>query len=171
MYLLHWRGRPPLGRPLDAFRELREAGKIRHWGVANFEAVDLAELITVVGGDAVELDMVPYNLAQRGIELELVPWCRDRGVPLLAYSPTGRGRLLEHVAVQAIALRHHVLPVQVCIAWVLRQPGVGVVPRAGNTALVRESRAALDLELSTEDLATLETVFPPPSEPQLLEPL
>jgi diketogulonate reductase-like aldo/keto reductase len=85
MYLLHWRGHLPLDKTVEAFTELRAAGKIRHWGVSNFDAIDLAELITVAGGDVVETDQVPYNILHRGIEAELLPWCRDLGIPIMAY--------------------------------------------------------------------------------------
>lgn len=90
-------------------------------------------------------------------------WCRERGLPIMAYSPTDRGRLLEHVAVKAVAARHHATPAQVAIAWVLRQEGVAAITKAANPAHVRENRAALELSLTKQDLATLDTAFPPPT--------
>ena len=168
-YLLHWRGRLPLEKTIDAFSELQQAGKIRHWGVSNFDVIDLGELMTLAGGDAVELDQVLYNLAHRGIEYDLLPWCRERGLTVMAYSPTDRGRLLENIAVKAVAARHQATPAQVALAWVLRQDGVCAIPNAGSPEHVRENRAALDLELTKDDLKTLDLPFPPPTGPQPLE--
>jgi diketogulonate reductase-like aldo/keto reductase len=168
-YLLHWRGRLPLEKTIEAFSELQQAGKIRHWGVSNFDVIDLGELMTLAGGDAVELDQVLYNLAHRGIEYDLLSWCRERGLTVMAYSPTDRGRLLENLAVKAVAARHQATPGQVALAWVLRQDGVCAIPNAGSPEHVRENRAALDLELTKDDLKTLDLPFPPPTGPQPLE--
>jgi diketogulonate reductase-like aldo/keto reductase len=168
-YLLHWRGRLPLEKTIEAFSELQQAGKIRHWGVSNFDVIDLGELMTLAGGDAVELDQVLYNLAHRGIEYDLLSWCRERGLTVMAYSPTDRGRLLENLAVKAVAARHQATPAQVALAWVLRQDGVCAIPNAGSPEHVRENRAALDLELTKDDLKTLDLPFPPPTGPQPLE--
>lgn len=168
-YLLHWRGRLPLEKTIEAFSELQRAGKIRHWGVSNFDVIELGELMTLAGGDAVELDQVLYNLAHRGIEYDLLPWCWERGLTVMAYSPTDRGRLLDSIAVKAVAARHHATPAQIALAWVLRQDGVSAIPKAGNPVHVRENRAALDLELTQDDLKTLDLPFPPPTRPQPLE--
>ena len=168
-YLLHWRGSLPLEKTIEAFGELQQAGMIRHWGVSNFDVIDLGEVMTLAGGDAVELDQVLYNLAHRGIEYDLLPWCRERGLTVIAYSPTDRGRLLENVAVRAVAARHHATPAQIALAWVIRQDGVCAIPKAGSPEHVRENRDALDLELTKEDLKTLDLPFPPPTGPQPLE--
>jgi diketogulonate reductase-like aldo/keto reductase len=169
MYLLHWRGNVPLEATIEAFDELRDAGKIRHWGVSNFDPVDLAEVITIAGGDAVETDQVLYNLFHRGIELELLPWCRDRGMPVMAYSPIHRGILVENDVVVEIAEKHDATPSQVALAWVLRLDGVCAIPKASIHEHVRENRGALELQLDREDLRLLDDEFPPPSEPQPLE--
>ena len=168
LYLLHWRGTLPLEKTIAAFTELVDAGKIRHWGVSNFDALDLAELMTLVGGDQVETDQVLYNLAHREIEWELLPFARDRAVAIMAYSPTDRGRLVDHLAVKAVAARHDATAAQVAIAWVLREDGIATIPKAATPAHVRENRAALDLELTREDLATLDMAFPPPTGPRPL---
>jgi diketogulonate reductase-like aldo/keto reductase len=169
LYLLHWRGRLPLDATIEAFTELREAGKIRHWGVSNFDAVDLAEVVTVAGGDAVETDQVLYNLAHRGIELDLLPWCRDWGMPVMAYSPVDRGKLIRNDVVVSIAEKHAASASMVALAWVLRQDDVCVIPKASIPDHVRENRRALDLELDDEDLKLLDEEFPPPASPQPLE--
>jgi diketogulonate reductase-like aldo/keto reductase len=136
--------------------------------VSNFSVTDLAELLLVPGGRAVETDQVLYNLAHREIEYDLLPWSLERGLPLMAYSPIERGRLLAHAAVRAIAERHGATPAQVALAWVLDHERVMTIPEAGTPAHVEENRAAVDLRLEPEDLADLLGAFPPPPGPQPL---
>jgi diketogulonate reductase-like aldo/keto reductase len=171
MYLLHWRGQLPLDKTVEAMNELKDAGKIRHWGVSNFDAVDLAELVMLAGGDAVETDQVLYNPFHRGIEYELLPWCRDRGMPIMAYSPTNRGKLIENDVVVEIATKHDAAPSQIALAWVLRHDGVCAIPKAAMHEHVRENRGALDIRLDTEDVKLLDEEFPPPTGPVPLEML
>jgi diketogulonate reductase-like aldo/keto reductase len=169
LYLLHWRGRLPLGRTIEAFEELIDAGKIRSWGVSNFDVVDLAEVLTIAGGDAVQTDQVLYNLAHRGIEFELLPWCRERGLPVMAYSPIDRGSLVVNPVVVEIAEKHQATPGQVALAWVLRQNDVCAIPKAAIAEHVRENRRALELELDSEDVKLIDEAFPAPSRPEPLE--
>jgi diketogulonate reductase-like aldo/keto reductase len=169
LYLLHWRGGTPLGETLRAFEALVEAGKIRHWGVSNFDLSDMEELVGLPGGERVATNQVLYNLTRRGIEWDLLPWCRERGVPIMAYSPIEQGRLLRSNALATIAARHGATPAQIALAWVLRQDGVIAIPKAGTPAHVRENRAALDIHLTGEDLAELDRAFPPPDGPTPLE--
>jgi diketogulonate reductase-like aldo/keto reductase len=169
LYLLHWRGQVPLRETLAGFRDLVTAGAIRYWGVSNFDVADMAELLTLRGGDEVATDQVLYNLARRGIEWDLMEWCRSRGIPVMAYSPIDQGRLLAHPAVLDVARRHHATPAQVALARVLDHEGVIAIPRAGSPEHVEENRAALDLELDAHDRAALSQAFPPPSGPQPLE--
>ncbi|MDQ3569092.1 MAG: aldo/keto reductase [Actinomycetota bacterium] len=169
LYLLHWRGSTPLEGTVDAFTRLVDEGKIRHWGVSNFDVSDMAELADLRAGDAVASDQVVYSLARRGMEADLLPWCQHRGVPVMAYSPVDQGRLLRHPVVRSVAARHGATPAQVALAWVLRHEGVTTIPKAGTPEHVRENRAALSLHLSEEDLAELDRAFPPPGEPQPLE--
>ncbi len=164
LYLLHWRGGVPLPETLEGFDALRRAGKIRHWGISNFDLADLGEL----AGPPPAANQVLYNLSRRGIEFDLLPWCRRRGVPVMAYSPVEQGRLLRHPALGAVAGRHGATPAQVALAWVLRQDGVIAIPKAGTAAHVRENRAALDLRLDAGDMAALDRAFPPPRGPQPL---
>lgn len=169
LYLLHWRGQVPLAETLEAFVTLTRTGKIRHWGVSNFDVADMEELERTLGGGAVATDQVLYNLTRRGIEYDLLPWCRKRGIPIMAYSPVEQGRLLSHPQLQGIADRHRATPAQVALAWVVRQEGLVAIPKAGTPAHVRENRVALDILLTDEDLAALDRVFPPPTGPQPLE--
>jgi diketogulonate reductase-like aldo/keto reductase len=171
LYLLHWRERTPLRETVDAFSELAANGRIRRWGVSNFEISDMEELFAVPGGSAVACNQVLYNLTRRGIEFDLLPWCRERGIPIMAYSPIEQGELLDNGTVQRIAARHRATAAQVCLAWVLRQPGVIAIPKAGSRAHVRENHASLKLVLTDEDLCQLDEAFPPPDEPRPLEML
>jgi diketogulonate reductase-like aldo/keto reductase len=167
--LLHWRGLIPLEETLDAFDTLVGAGKIRHWGVSNFDVKDMHDLVDLPGGDEVAIDQVLYNLTRRGIEYDLLPWCRRSGVPIMAYSPIEQGRVLGHPALQAIAERHAgVTPAQVALAWVLRQDDVCAIPQSSNPEHVRENRGALDVRLTSQDLADLDRTFPPPDRKQPL---
>jgi len=165
LYLLHWRGQLPLEGAVEAFTELKQAGKIRHWGVSNLDAIDLAELITVAGGDEVETDQVLYNLTRRQAEFELLPWCRDRGMPLMAYSPVDRGALVGDDTVVEIAEKHGAAAAQVALAWVLRHDDVCAIPKASIPDHVRENAGALELQLDNDDLKLLDEEFPPPSGP------
>ncbi len=171
LYLLHWLGPTPLEETLDGFATLVDQGKIRHWGVSNLDHDGMAELVAIAGGDAVATDQVLYNLSRRGIEWDLLPWCQDRGLPLMAYSPIEQGRLLDHPALRAVAERHDASPAQVALAWVLRHDGVLTVPKAGTPEHVRENCGALELQLTDEDLGELDVAFPPPTGPQALEML
>ncbi|SFL71287.1 aldo/keto reductase [Geodermatophilus ruber] len=162
MYLLHWRGPVPLAETVAGFEELVQAGLIGCWGVSNFDAPDMAELVTVPGGARVQTDQVLYNLARRGPEYDLIPWCREHGMPLMAYSPVDHGRLLEHPAVRDMAAAKGVTPAQLAIAWVLRLPDVFAVAKARNRAHVIENRAALEIGFTEAELAQLDMIFPPP---------
>jgi diketogulonate reductase-like aldo/keto reductase len=163
LYLLHWRGAVPLAETLEAFQALAAAGKIRHHGVSNFDTGDMAELWALPGGRACATDQVLYNPTRRGIEWRLLPWCREQRLPVMAYSPLEQGRLAGKPALARIAERHGVAPLQVVLAWVLRQDGVIAIPKAVDPAHVRANRAAADLTLTDADLAQLDRAFPPPT--------
>ena len=170
LYLLHWRGNVPLAETLEAFERLREEGKIRDYGVSNFDTDDMDEAAALPPGMQVAADQVLYNLIQRGIEWDLLPWCRARGIPVMAYSPLEstpdeQGPLLARAQLAEVALRHGVTPAQVALAWLLRQDGVVTIPKAVQPAHVRANRAALDLapRLTPDDMALLDAGFPPPA--------
>jgi len=166
LYLLHWRGAVPLAQTLSAFQALKKAGKIRDYGVSNFDMADMEEAWALPGGNEIVTNQVLYNLVHRGIEWDLLPWCGQEGIPIMAYSPVEQASdeqrgLLHHAALKQIASRHEATPAQVALAWLL-QKKVVVIPKAGNPEHVRENRAALDLTLTDKDLADLDAVFPPP---------
>jgi diketogulonate reductase-like aldo/keto reductase len=169
LYLLHWRGRPRLEETLSAFEALVSAGAIRYWGVSNFDVGDMEELFALPGGDACATNQVLYNLRRRGIEAGFLPWCGERGVPIQAYSPIEQGRLLRDRVLTGVAIRHRATTAQIALAWVLRQPDMMVIPKAATLEHVRENRAALDIELTAQDLAELDRAFPPPAGPRPLE--
>lgn len=171
LYLLHWRGRTPFVETIEAFEKLQRDGKIRRWGVSNMDVHDMKELLRAPGGDAVATNQVLYNLTRRGIEFDLLSQAQQRGLPLMAYSPIEQGRLSHYPEVQDIAERHGVTPAQVALAWVLRQQGVIAIPKASRVEHVQQNRAALDLQLTEQDLAELDEAFPPPSSPEPLEML
>jgi diketogulonate reductase-like aldo/keto reductase len=164
LYLLHWRGSVPLAETLEAFEALRARGSIRHYGVSNFDVADLTEAQTLPGGSGLATNQVLYNLEQRGIEWALLPWCRERGLPVMAYSPLGSDsrRLRTHPVLKAMAARLGATPARLALAWLLRQPDLVVIPKASSEAHVRDNHAALSLELTPEDLAELDRTFPPP---------
>jgi len=169
LYLLHWRGGVPLAETVEALERLVEAGRIRRWGVSNFDVADMEELSALAGGGRVAANQVLYNLARRGIEFDLLPWCERRGVDVMAYSPLGEGPLAAHPAVGAVAKRLGATAAQVALAWVLRRPGVVAIPKAGSEAHVRANAAARELELDDEALAALDRAFPPPGRKRPLE--
>ncbi len=171
LYLLHWRGHVPLAETIEAFDQLAGAGKIRHWGVSNLDPSDMQELFGVSGGSAVQTNQVLYNLSRRGIEFDLLPRCRSRNIPIMAYSPIEQGRLLAHPALTAIAEGHHATPAQIALAWLLRQDGVIAIPKAGRVSHVENNYRALNVSLSDDELAALDRAFPPPPGPTPLEML
>lgn len=169
LYLLHWRSGEDLPAVVQTFGELAAAGKIRHWGVSNFDVDDLAELDRLPGGAAVACDQVLYNLSRRGIEYDLLPAARERGLNVMAYTPIEPARLLRNATLREIAERHAATPLQIALAWVVRGDGVVAIPRTGSPVHVRENAAALHIELSTRDLEALDRAFPPPSKKRALE--
>ena len=169
LYLLHWRGRPKLEETVSGFEALLAAGAIRAWGVSNFDVDDMEELIALKGGTTCASNQVLYNLRRRGIESGLLPWCRERGIPIQAYSPIEQGRLLRDRALTAVAIRHRATPAQIALAWVLRHKEMMVIPKATTLEHVRENRAALDIALTEQDLGELNRAFPPPKGRRPLE--
>lgn len=169
LYLLHWRGRLPLEDTVEAFSQLVADGKIRQWGVSNFDVSDMEELAAITGDDGPAVNQVLYNLTRRGIEYDLLPWCRQRGIAVMAYSPVEQGRLIDHPELQHIGRRHGITPAQLALAWTIRQEGVIAIPKAAHAAHVQENRAALDITLTEEDLAALDRAYAPPQSARPLE--
>jgi diketogulonate reductase-like aldo/keto reductase len=162
LYLLHWRGSIPLAETLEGFLRLRADGKIRHYGVSNFDRADMAEWAALQGGGTVAADQVLYNLSRRGPEWDLLPWCREHQVAVMAYTPLGQGHMLGNRVLGEVARRRDATPAQIALAWLLRQDGMIVIPKASRLEHVRENRGALDIVLTEEELAALDRAFPPP---------
>src|SRR5262249_47436023 len=157
-----WRGGIPVAETLAGFLDLRAAGKIRHFGVSNFDLADMKELHGLPSGKEAASNQVLYNLRSRAIEFDLLPWSEAEGLPIMAYSPLEIGPLQGSSTLRKVAERRGVSPAQIALAWVLRRPGIIAIPKASRLEHVRENRAALDLELSAEDLAELDSASPPP---------
>ncbi len=171
LYLLHWRGSTPLEETLAALEGLREAGHIRAYGVSNFDTSDMEEAAAAPFGDRVATDQVLYNLSRRGIEWDLLPWCRERKIPVMAYSPIEQARILKNPALSAVAARHGATPAQAALAWLRRQPGLVVIPKAASAEHVRENFGAFKVKLTDGDLRDLDRAFPPPTRKRSLEML
>ncbi|MEI9419025.1 aldo/keto reductase [Mesorhizobium sp. Cs1321R2N1] len=169
LYLLHWPGSVPLSETVEAFEALKKAGKIRHWGVSNFDTDEMQELAFLSDGDKVQTNQVLYNLVRRGPEFDLTPWMRKRGIPLMAYSPVEQGALAHNARLAAVAARHGATAAQIALAWVIQQDGVIAIPKAGSQEHVRQNFAALDIKLTPQDIADLDSAFPPPSRKRGLE--
>jgi diketogulonate reductase-like aldo/keto reductase len=170
LYLLHWRGTVPLAETAEAMQRLKEQGKIRHWGVSNLDVADLEEL----GPDLrhCAANQVLYNLEARGVEFDLLPFCQNQLMPVMAYSPLGQaGALLHHPVLARVAKRQGSTPAQVALAWTLRNPGIISIPKASGEAHLRENLGARLMVLTPEDLMELDSAFPPPSRKQPLDML
>jgi diketogulonate reductase-like aldo/keto reductase len=169
LYLLHWRGSVPLAETVEAFEKLRVAGKIRHWGVSNFDVEAMKELLAIENGCVCAANQVLYHVGERAIESDLLPWSQKNKMPIMAYSPVGHGRgLLENPTLKKIAKRHDAAPAQIALAWVLREPNVIAIPKASSEKHVRDNARSIDIELTKSDLADLDRAFPPPESKQPL---
>lgn len=171
LYLLHWRGNHPLAETVEAFEDLKAVGKIEAWGVSNFDVADMDELLGVPNGGNVAANQVLYNLARRGIEYDLLPWCQERSIPIMAYSPIEQGRLTHHPDLIRIAKTYQATPAQIALAFLLDRDGVIAIPKSSNPQRIEENRGSVDLDITDEDWAVLDAAFPPPSRKKSLEML
>ncbi|HEY2335807.1 MAG TPA: aldo/keto reductase [Burkholderiales bacterium] len=169
LYLLHWRGNVPFEETIAGFEALRAAGKIRHWGVSNLDIGDMEELWVL--SKAAQANQLLYNLTRRGIEWDLLPWLRERRIPVMAYSPIEQARLLKNRALLEFSKRHGMTPAQAALAWLLANDDVMVIPKASNPAHLQENLESIEKKLTKEQLAELDRAFPPPRAPSPLEML
>ena len=165
LYLLHWRGAIPLQETVEAFEKLKADGKIRAWGVSNFDPKDMAELTKVAPEGSCVVNQVLYHLGSRGIEWDLLPEAPEQGIAIMAYSPLGQASILGNRTLRSIADKHRVSSAAVALAWVLRHDHVFTIPKAARAEHVRANAAAADLALDAEDLKALDEAFPPPRGP------
>jgi diketogulonate reductase-like aldo/keto reductase len=171
LYLLHWRGSIPLAETLDAFAELKLAGKIGGFGVSNLDTSDMEEAWTLNHGKEIETNQILYNLTRRGPEHDLLPWCRHRHISVMAYSPVEQGRLLRNHKLIEIAAARKATPAQIALAWLLAQPEIIAIPKASQAVHVKENRAAADIALSVAEMSMLDSAFPRPKQLRPLEML
>ena len=163
LYLLHWRGSTPLKDTVAAFEQLRTDGRIRHWGVSNFDTSDMQQLWSLAAGPACVANQVYYAASERGAEFDLLPWQREHGVVTMAYSPIDQGALADDATFATIGRRHGVSASTAALAWVLRHPDVIAIPKAVKEPHLCENYKAVQLELTAEDLAQVDSFFPPPT--------
>ena len=171
LYLLHWRGSVPFAETLEAFAALQKAGKIHHFGVSNLDLADMQELTSAPGGAAVATNQLLYNLARRGIEWDLLPWLRERRIPVMAYSPIEQARLIQNTKLVDFAERYSMTPAQASLSWLLANDNVIVIPKTGHRERLKENIGALEHILTQAQLAELDRLFPPPTGPRPLEML
>ena len=171
LYLLHWRGNVPLAETLEALMALQSAGKIRHYGISNLDFSDMQELWPLAGSTSIACNQLLYNMARRGIEWDLLPWLRERRIPVMAYSPLEQARLLENARLAQFARRHGMTPAQAALAWLLVNDDIIVIPKCSHRERLEENFGALAQRLTAAQLAELDHLFPPPAGPRPLEML
>jgi diketogulonate reductase-like aldo/keto reductase len=171
LYLLHWRGRVPLTETMEGFMGLHQAGKIRYYGVSNFERADMQELWSVPGGSGIAANQLLYNLTRRGIEHGLVPWLREQHVPIMAYSPIEQARLIRNPTLVDFAQANGMTPAQAALAWLLSHEDVIAIPKTSRRERLKENVGALDHHLTAAQLEELDRLFPAPTRPDRLEML
>jgi len=162
LFLLHWGGPHPIEDTVASMVELQQEGKIKAWGVSNMDVPEMERFYAVPGGASCAANQILYNLAHRGVEYDLLPWCRERHLPVMAYSPADEGRLSRNPVLMGIAQKHEATPVQIALAWILRRPGMIAIPKAGSVTHVQENYRSLSIELTAEDVDLLDEAFPPP---------
>ncbi|UNK54271.1 aldo/keto reductase [Rahnella aceris] len=168
LYLLHWRGSIPLHDTVAAMEKLQQSGKIRRWGVSNLDTDDMQALWKIPGGNACMTNQVLYHAAARGIEFDLLPWCEEHSVPVMAYCPLAQAGKLRHdvltaPVMQEIANARGVSSAQIALAWVTRTGNVIAIPKAVQPQHVKDNAAALTLSLTADEIARIDTVFPAPN--------
>lgn len=163
LYLLHWIGRYPFSETVRAMTELRQEGKIVRWGMSNLDVSDMEHILSLPHGENCAANQVLYNLKERGVEYDLLPWSEAHRIPVMAYTPLGEGRLRSHKTLLEIARRHNTTPTQIMLAWVIRGSNVIAIPKASNIAHVEENARCLDISLTEKDLEEIDKAFPAPT--------
>lgn len=162
LYLLHWQGSYPFNETVSAMIKLQQEGKIRQWGVSNMDVSEMEEFFFLPQGNTCAANQVAYNLQTRGIEFDLLPWAKNKNMPVIAYSPIGEGNLVENKLLKEIAQKHQATSVQIALAWTIRNHGLIAIPKAGSVAHVKENYESLFIKLTSQDLELLDKLFPPP---------
>ena len=172
LYLLHWRGHKRLSETVRGLQELQQEGLIRHWGVSNFDVADMEELFSVPGGEECFANEDLYNVDKRGVEFDLLPWQKEKGVNFIGYSPFNSGsgdsiRITNNL--KMVARHHNATPHQVMLAWTMRSGDVLTIPKASSVKHMKDNLAATKIKLDDEDIALLNADFPQPTSKQPLE--
>ena len=163
LYLLHWKGSHPFEDTIEAMTRLQREGKIIRWGVSNIDVPDMEKIVEMPDGASCEANQVLYNLGERGVEFDLIPWSQSYRMPVIAYSPIAEGRLLRNPVLLRIAEKQEATPAQIALAWTVRLEGVMAIPKASSSAHVSDNFKALDIILDEDDLRALDAAFPPPT--------
>lgn len=169
LYLLHWEGRYPLEETIVAFEKLKKSGKIKHWGVSNFDTDLMESLFDNQNGNLCATDQVLYNLSRRGPEFDLLPWCKKHHLPVMAYSPIEQSRLLSNEILARIAEKHNATASQIALAWILQNQHIIPIPKASTVEHVKDNFRSLEVQLTEEDNEMLDKVFPAPKRKVSLE--
>jgi len=163
LYLLHWSGRHPFEETIYAMTKLRQDGKIKMWGVSNMDVPKMERFFAIYKGDTCAADQVSYSLSTRGTEYDLIPWCAERNVVFMAYSPIGEGDLASNKTLIEVSQRHNATATQIALAWSIRNSNILSIPKASTSKHVEENFKSLSIQLTDEDIKDLDTVFPPPT--------
>lgn len=171
LYLLHWRGNVPLAETMAGFQDLIKAGKIKSFGVSNFDMKDMAEWSALDGAAGTQTNQVLYNVGVRGIDFDLIPGCAAQGVTIMAYSPLAQGSFKKSSGLESVARRHNASVAQIMLAWCLRHPTVFAVPKSSRPERVKENAKAADIQLSLQDIKDIDRDFPAPKKAGSLQML
>jgi Aldo/keto reductases, related to diketogulonate reductase len=163
LYLLHWEGRSSFEETVLAMQKLRHDGKIKMWGVSNMDVRKMERFFAISGGDTCAANQVAYNVETRGTEFDLIPWCDQRNIVFMAYSPIGDGDLIRNKTLTGIGKRHNATAAQIALAWSVRLPNILSIPKASSVKHVEENFKSLSIQLTEEDFNDLDKVFPPPT--------
>lgn len=169
LYLLHWEGRYPLEETIVAFEKLKRSGKIKHWGVSNFDTDLMESLFDNQNGNLCATDQVLYNLSRRGPEFDLLPWCKKHNLPVMAYSPIEQSRLLSNEILARIAEKHNATASQIALGWILQNQHIIPIPKASTVEHVKDNFRSLEVQFTEEDNQMLDKVFPAPKRKVSLE--
>lgn len=169
LYLLHWEGRYPLEETIVAFEKLKNSGKIKHWGVSNFDTDLMESLFDNQNGNLCATDQVLYNLSRRGPEFDLLPWCKKHHLPVMAYSPIEQSRLLSNEILARIAEKYNATASQIALGWILQNQHIIPIPKASTVEHVKDNFRSLEVQLTEEDNQMLDKVFPAPKRKVSLE--
>lgn len=162
LYLLHWKGCYPFSETVRAMVELKKEGKIHHWGMSNLNITDMNYIMSLPHGKDCAANQVLYNLKERGIEYDLLPWSEQHKMPVMAYTPLGEGQFRTNKILVEVARKHEVTPTQIALAWIIRNPNIIAIPKTSNIFHVEENFHSLDIQLTNEDLQKIDTAFPAP---------